>query len=45
VKPYQAAQLTLTYTAIDVSQRSLGLEVQMPLGITVREELSPLTDQ
>ena len=32
--------VTLAYTAIDVSQRSLRLEVQMPLGIAVREELS-----
>jgi hypothetical protein len=32
--------VTLTYTAIDVSQRSLRLEVRMPLGIAVREELS-----
>ena len=37
----------LTYTAIDVSQRSLRLEVQMPLGIAVREELScsPTSDR
>jgi hypothetical protein len=39
--------VTLTYTAIDVLQRRLGLEVQMPLGITVREELScsPISDR
>ena len=38
--------VTLTYTAIDVSQRGLRLEVQMPLGIAVREELScsPISD-
>lgn len=39
--------VTLTYTAIDVSQRSLRLEVQMPLGVAVREELScsPINDR
>jgi hypothetical protein len=39
--------VTLTYTAIDVSERSLRLEIQMPLGITVREELScsPISDR
>lgn len=39
--------VTLTYTAIDVSQRSLELEVQMPLGIVVREQLncSPISDR
>ena len=39
--------VTLAYTAIDVSQRSLRLEVQMPLGIAVREELScsPISDR
>ena len=39
--------VTVTYTAIDVSQRSLGLEVRMPLGIAVIEELScsPISDR
>jgi len=39
--------VTLSYTAIDASQRSLGLEVRMPLGIGVREELScsPISDR
>ena len=39
--------VTLTFTAIDVSQRSLGLEVRMPLGIAVGEELScsPISDR
>jgi hypothetical protein len=38
--------VTLTYTAIDVSRRSLGLDVQLPLAIAVREELdcSPISD-
>ena len=37
----------ITYTSIDVLQRSLGLEVQMPMGIVVREELScsPISDK
>ena len=32
--------VTLTYTAIDVSRRCLELDVQMPLRIAVKEELS-----
>lgn len=39
--------VTLTYKAIDVSQRSLDLAVQLPLGIAVREELrcTPISDR
>ena len=38
--------VTLTYIAIDVSRRSLRLQVEMPLGIAVSEELScsPISD-
>ena len=39
--------VAITYTAIDVSRRSLALEVQLPLGIAVREELdcAPINDR
>jgi hypothetical protein len=39
--------VTVAYTAIDVSRRSLRLEVQMALGIAVMEELSrsPISDR
>jgi Polyketide cyclase / dehydrase and lipid transport len=32
--------VTLEYTEIDVARRTLGLNIQLPLGITVRETLS-----
>ena len=39
--------VTITYRAINVSQRSLELTVQLPLGIAVREEMSctPINDR
>jgi hypothetical protein len=39
--------VAITYTTIDASRRSLGLEVQLPLGIAVREELdcAPISDR
>jgi hypothetical protein len=32
--------VTLEYTEIDAARRTIGLNVQLPLGITVREDLS-----
>jgi hypothetical protein len=32
--------VTLEYTEIDIARRTIGLNVQLPLGITVREDLS-----
>ena len=31
--------VTVTFTAVDAASRSLGLDVQLPLGIAVKEEL------
>jgi hypothetical protein len=33
-------RVTLEYTDIDVARRTIGLNVQLPLGIAVREDLS-----
>ena len=32
--------VTLEYTEIDAARRTIGLNVQLPLGVTVREDLS-----